>query len=142
MGQARRVPGAGRRGASGQLALPQAAGISLLSNGSLRLVPQARYRLTFWGRTSTPGLAVRANFYVDARYDFPQIPTALTADGEWHEYTVILPTGDFPLSVQPILRLWLIDQAGAVDVDNVTVERLDEPPAEPVAVRLGEVERQ
>lgn len=141
MDRARVVPRAGRSGACGQLSLPQASGISLLANGSLRVVPQARYRLKFWARTSTPGLSIRANFYFDARYDFPQIPIPLTADGAWHEYLVTLPTGDFPLSIQPVLRLWLIDQAGTVEIDDVSVERLNGPPEQAAVGRLGEVEQ-
>lgn len=140
MDRARQVPRAGRSGACGQLSLPTAQGISLLANGSLQVAPQAHYRLKFWARTSTPGLSVRANFYVDARYDFPQLPVALIPDGAWHEYAVTLTTGDFPPSLQPVLRLWLIDQAGTVDVDDVRVERLNES-APPVVGRFGEVER-
>jgi hypothetical protein len=141
MDRARVVPRAGRSGAGGQLSLPQAQGISLLANASLRVVPQAHYRLKFWARTSTPGLSIRANFYFDARYDFPQIPIALTADGAWHEYLVTLPTGDFPLSIQPVLRLWLIDQAGSVDIDDVSVERLNEPSDQGIPGQLGAVEQ-
>jgi len=126
----------------GKLELPTNAGISLLSNGSMRPVPKARYRLTFWARTTMAGLAVRTNFYVDARYDFPQLGIPLTADGEWREYQTELPTGDFPVSVQPHLRLWLIDQAGTVFIDDVKVERIDEPgPATGPTVTFGEVER-
>jgi hypothetical protein len=106
------------------------------------VLPHARYRLSFWARTSDAGLVMRANFYLDAKHDFPQVPIPLTADGAWHEYTVTLPTGDFPLSVRPFLRLWLINQAGSVDVDDVHIELADGALERMPSGQLGEVEEQ
>jgi len=142
MDRARLVHGAGRRGACGRLSLPQANGLSLLANNTMPVLPHARYRLSFWARTSDAGLVMRANFYLDAKHDFPQVPIPLTPDGAWHEYTVTLPTGDFPLSVRPFLRLWLINQAGSVDVDDVHIELADGALERMPSGQLGEVEEQ
>jgi len=101
-------------------------GISLAANGSMRLAPKSGYRLTFFARTSDPGVEVRTNFYQDSGYDFAQVPITLEGDGQWKKYEAALETRDFPPDVAPALRMWLLNQKGTVLIDDVTVEPLTE----------------
>ena len=100
-------------------------GYSLIANAALLVVPDAQYHLRFWARTGAPDLLLKANFYESGRYDFPQEGIALTGDGAWHPYEVTLRTGEFPPGLRPALRLWLLEQAGEVLVDDITLEPVE-----------------
>jgi hypothetical protein len=123
-----------------KLELKTDSGICLLSSNTMAFRPNSAYRLKFWARTTTPGAFVQSNLYYDATYDFPQLGTTLNADGNWHEYTVDLTTRAFPPTVNPSLRLWLINKASVVYLDDITLEPLSEtttPVVVPVKVEAG-----
>ena len=95
----------------------------------LRPQPRAEYRVTFRARAEGDGATLASNFYANSTYDFPQVHTPLTRDGEWHAYEVRLPTGAFPPDVSPALRLWTLAGPYRIVVDDVEVERVGAPPA-------------
>ncbi|MFQ6096901.1 MAG: hypothetical protein ACE5O2_04180, partial [Armatimonadota bacterium] len=123
------------------LQLTEDMGTRVVLNRSMLIEPKREYRLTFWAKTETPGASVRTNLYSGARFDFPQIDVPLTADGRWHEYEVALVSGEFPPDVKPYLRLWIINKAQLVYIDDVSLAPMRQAPGAPRAeVAVGEVE--
>ena len=114
---------------------------SLAGNASMALRPNSLYRLTFRAKAVGKPAMVRTNLYADAAYDFPQVAIAVDP-GEWRTYAAALSTGDFPLGIHPVLRLWILDAGQSALVDDVHLkwagERSDK--AAGVRVELGPVE--
>lgn len=108
-------------------------------NDTFRLHPNSSYRVSFWAKTTSPGAAVRCNFYAGAAYDFPQTAIDLAPDGQWHQYETILPTGDFPWGVRPALRFWVMDHPQVVWLDDVAVQAIVVPPKPELPVVCGDL---
>ena len=108
---------------------------------AVRPRPGSEYRLSFRARAAGSGATLASNVYADSTYDFPQVHTPLTSDGEWHTYELRLQTGDFPPEVSPALRLWTMAGPHRVVVDDVELERAGAPAAAEagVAVRIEKV---
>lgn len=106
---------------SALLSLPTGQGFSLLTNQSIRVTPNSRYKVSFYAKVLEGKGVLRTNFYWDERYDFEQVVVPLINDGEWHKYEVEVPTGDFPLDIHPYFRLWAIGSPQVVLVDDVEV---------------------
>ncbi len=105
------------------LDLREGKGFSLITNRTLRLRPNGRYKVSFYAKVLEGEGYVRTNFYEEG-YDFLQVGIPLINDGEWHRYEVELTTGDFPPSVQPYFRLWAIEKPQVVLIDDVEVTPL------------------
>lgn len=101
----------------------RAGAYSLLRTHLADVRPNTRYSLKLWAMTRTPGATLIANFYVDANYDFHHVSIPLKADGQWHEYQADVPTGAFPATVRPSLRLWVYHHPGPVWVDDVELKQ-------------------
>ncbi len=112
----------------------------VMTNGTMALQPNAKYRARLWAKTRTVGAYLMMNFYQGEPYDFPQIRVNLKADGQWHEYEAQVPTGDFPSAAHPRFRVWVINKAQLVWVDDVTVQPLTARSPGPM-VTVGAVER-
>ena len=127
------------------LSIPD-GGLALLTTnfaGSMHLgvAPDTVYRVSFWANAPPPGATLRANFYDGRGYDFDQITVEIEGDGNWHRYDVAVPTRAFPKEktpgrifrtaphVLPAFRLWAMDKAQTVFVDDVHVRRSTRPPA-------------
>lgn len=130
-----------RRGTSAvRLEFKDGMGPVVVCNNTMRVRPQSQYRVTFWAKTTSPQAVIRTNYYQGPSYDFPQFGVPLTADGQWHPYEQILPTGSFPASVVPMLRFWVLDTPQAVILDDVEVTPLEVgTPVEP-PVTVGQME--
>jgi hypothetical protein len=103
--------------------------------------PNSTYRVAFWAKVLSGAGHVRSNFYDGPRYDFPQVPIDLTSDGEWHQYEVLLTTGEFPRSAHPALRLWAIGGVQQVSIDDISVEPAAGEAARPAPeARVGAME--
>lgn len=97
-------------------------------SGRLDVQPGKRYRVTFWGRTDTPGaVAVYAWFYKKAGGEFikqQETPVAtINRKGGWHTYTLEFE----PPEEAGYLALWIHSLGtgtGAADVDDLVVEEL------------------
>ena len=130
------------------LSIPE-GGLALLTTnfaGSMHLAvaPDTAYRASFWASAPTPGASLRVNFYDGGAYDFDQVSVELEGDGRWHRYEVAVPTRAFPTQetpgrvfrtappVLPVFRLWTMNKAQTVFVDDVHVRRSggSRPPAE------------
>ena len=94
---------------------------------AVRPRPGAEYRLTFRARAEGGGATLASNVYANSTYDFPQVHTPLTRDGEWRTYEVRLQTGEFPPAVSPALRLWTMAGPHRIVVDDVALERVGAP---------------
>lgn len=103
----------------------------VISNNTLRVHPNSRYRVSFWARTESPQAAVRTNFYDGREHDFPQLAIPIEADGRWRRYTVELSVGAFPQHVNPALRFWVLGEEQTVWLDDVEVEPVEPRPAPP-----------
>ncbi len=131
-------PQAGHSGAAGaRLAWKRDMPPVGLSNATLRVRPNAHYRITFWARTDSPRAQVRTNFYAGARYDFGQLAVPLITGNQWRRYSVVLAVGDFPPEVNPALRFWVLGEEQTVLLDDVEVEAIDGAAQEPPVV-VGE----
>jgi len=117
----------------------QGMGPTLAANGSMLVRPGTQYRLVFWAKTDTPGARVMSNYYINGDYDFPQDGTALTADGQWHRYEVVRPVGQFPPTMRPLLRLWLLGAPQVVWIDDVSSEPLGETAPAEAKVQFGDL---
>jgi len=106
-------------------------GHSLAATPSVAPTPNSTYRVAFWARTGAEGAFINLNFYAGAAYDFLHVGVAPAADGQWHRYEVEVPTGDFPATVHPDLRIWVYHLTGPVWIDDVEVQLLRQgtPPA-------------
>jgi hypothetical protein len=121
-----RVPGRGREGSVG-LAFDSAEGAGGPRVAVCRTAlpePRSRYRVHFWARAEGDRPALACNVYGGARYDFGQVHTPLSGDGQWHFYEIEVATGDFPATAAPQLRFWTMPGGYAVSLDDVVVERL------------------
>jgi hypothetical protein len=107
-----------------------ADGNSLAQTGSAAPQPKSTYRVSLWARTDGPGRLLNINFYADAPYDFLHVGAELIGDGQWHRYDIETPTGDFPPTVRPDLRIWVYRHAGPVWIDDVEVRPVREMPSE------------
>lgn len=103
------------------LSLPTGQGHALLTNDSLRTVPNSKYRVSFYAKVLEGKGLLRTNFYWGPEYDFEQIVIPLINDGQWHKYEVEVPTGYFPPHIHPYFRLWAIGNPQVVLVDDVEV---------------------
>ena len=99
-------------------------GLSLLSHHLITADPDSTYAVRLSAKTSTPGVALRTNFYADAKFDFPQVAIPLKADGQWHRYETQIATKASPPHVQPYFRLWLVGKPATVLVDDISVTPL------------------
>ena len=106
------------------LSLPEGKGFSLITNDSLKVEPNSRYKLSFYAKVLEGKGLLKANFYWNEKYDFEQIAIPLINDGEWHKYEVEVPTGFFPSEIHPFFRLWAIGSPQVVLVDDVEVSPL------------------
>ena len=122
-----------------RLETTQGRNLSLLSYHLIAPSPNATYVLRFYAKTQTPGAGLRTNFYAEAKYDFPQVPVPLQADGKWHRYETKIRTGQFPPTVRPHFRLWLIGRPMQVAIDDLSL-RPTTPEAAGPAVEFGEPE--
>ena len=122
-----------------RLETTQGRNLSLLSYHLITPSPDSTYVLQFYAKTQTPGAEVRTNFYADAKYDFPQVPVRLRADGKWHRYSTKSRTGQFPPTVRPHFRVWLIGKPAYVAIDDLSLRPTAPEPVMPV-VKFGEVE--
>ena len=113
--------------------------LSLLSYHLIAPSPVSTYVLQFYAKTQTSGAGLRTNFYADAKYDFPQVPVRLQADGQWHRYATRIQTRQFPPTVRPHFRLWLIGRPMQVAIDDLSLTPTTSEAAGPV-VKFGEVE--
>lgn len=103
------------------LSLPTGQGNSLITNDSLRVTPNAKYRVSFYAKVLEGEGLLRTNFYFGQGYDFEQMVIPLINDGHWYKYEVEVPTGDFPPDIHPYFRLWAIGSPQVVLVDDVEV---------------------
>ena len=46
----------------------------------------------------------------------------LNTDGAWHQYTAEIKSGAFPPTINPNLRIWILERAQTVWLDDVTLE--------------------
>ncbi|MBC7327133.1 carbohydrate binding domain-containing protein [bacterium] len=106
---------------SALLTLPTGMGHSLITNDSLRVLPNSKYKVSFYAKVLEGNGLLRTNFYFDPKYDFEQIVVPLINDGNWHKYEVEVPTGDFPQNVHPYFRIWAIGSPQVVLIDDVEV---------------------
>jgi len=106
------------------LSLPTGQGFSLITNDSLNVMPNAKYKVSFYAKVLEGKGILRTNFYWNEKYDFEQIVVPLINDGEWHRYEVEVPTGYFPPEINPFFRLWAIGSPQVVLVDDVEVSPL------------------
>jgi len=120
------------------LSLPSGQGYSLITNDSLKVAPNSKYKVSFYAKVLEGKGLLRTNFYWDQRYDFEQIVVPLINDGQWHQYEVEVPTGDFPPNIHPYFRLWAIGSPQVVLVDDVEVVPLQKK--EKYDIILGEKE--
>jgi len=111
-------------------------GHALLSNAQVGVQPREQYRLKLWARTETPGAALKINFYASGEYDFSQMTQEVPSDGQWHQYEVSVPTGDFPAGVYPALRVWVYYHPGPVWVDDLQLETKAPQPADARALTV------
>jgi hypothetical protein len=121
-----------------QLAADQ--GTRVVSNASLAVRPNTTYAVRLWAKTQTPGAFLMTNFFQAPPYDFQQIRIDLEADGQWHEYQAQVPTGEFPPTIRPVSRIWIIGKAQTVWIDDVTARPMIAEVSGP-AVTVGALER-
>jgi hypothetical protein len=106
------------------LSLPTGQGFSLITNDSLKVIPNAKYKVSFYAKVLEGKGLLRTNFYWNEKYDFEQVVVPLINDGEWHRYEVEVPTGYFPPEINPFFRLWAIGSSQVVLVDDIEVSPL------------------
>ncbi len=99
-------------------------GPAVISNSTMRLIPNSQYRVTFLAKSTDPQATVRTNFYAGAEVDFPQAAVPINNDGQWHQHTVNLPVGEFSMGIRPALRLWVLDKEQTLYIDDITVEKV------------------
>ncbi|MCX7599895.1 MAG: hypothetical protein N2512_13670, partial [Armatimonadetes bacterium] len=104
-------------------------GFSLAATSSVAPAPNSTYRVSFWARTETPNTYINLNFYSGERYDFKHVGVTPISDGQWHRYEIEVPTGDFPPTVRPDLRIWVYHLPGPVWIDDVEVQPTRQGPA-------------
>lgn len=109
------------------LDLPTGTGPVVMQTASMRVQPNARYRLSFWARTTSPKAVVRTNLYRGPEYDFPQVALPVPGDGQWHRLETDLTTGPFPEAIRLLLRLWVLGEPQTVYIDDVELIPLGAP---------------
>ena len=120
------------------LTLEDNGGTSILMTRPMQLAamsitPNTRYLLTFWAKTVSGRGLVRCNLYGGQGYDFPQVAVEVASDGDWHEYEVLIESGQFvkfdarrsafasPNVVIPALRIWTLGERQRTYVDDVSL---------------------
>jgi hypothetical protein len=101
---------------------------------ALALKSKAEYSVSLWAKCLAGQGQVHVNFYApQPGCDFPHAFVDLPPDGQWHQYTVTIPTGDLPQrpaeyrvfwpfdEVVPSLRVWTLERDEQVYVDQVEV---------------------
>jgi hypothetical protein len=105
-------------------------GHAVAATSQIALLPEESYRVKLWARTETQGARLNINFYAGPEYDFRHVVVELDADGQWHEYEMTVPTGQFPVTVRPALRVWVYHHPGPVWIDDLALEAKKQPVAE------------
>ncbi|MCD6350501.1 MAG: hypothetical protein J7M26_00165, partial [Armatimonadetes bacterium] len=113
-------------------------GYSLLATQQVLVRPQANHVVSFWAKTKAQGAMVVVNFYGGEKYDFHHVDVRLKADGQWHKYQVVVPAGDFPAGMRPLLRIWVYHHPGPVWIDDVSCQAPEVPASQ---AHLGKIER-
>jgi hypothetical protein len=108
----------------------------LATRRGFRVRPQTEYVVRFGAETADAGAVLSANIYFGPGYDFGQVHTPLTGDGQWHEYEIRVLSGLFPVDITPRLRFWTMPGRYRVAIDRVEVAPVGQPPAAIAAVAV------
>ncbi len=129
----------GRRCVMLHTASTRPGAFDLLATNAVPVLPNARYKLSFWARCDKPGCRVITNFFINSQYDFDHVVVSLRGDGKWHKYKATVPTGDFPAGARPLFRIWVYHQPAPVFIDDIHLELIQTQPRGP-SIRPGPAE--
>jgi hypothetical protein len=97
-------------------------GLGLLAAPGFPAASNSSYRVSFWAKAVAGEGLLRVNFFIDGAHDYGQQEVHVPADGQWHQFDVVAPTGSMPAGALPALRIWAIARKQVTLVDDVAVE--------------------